>query len=69
MFRKSNYDGKATHNGNQEQIIVENPVPGRSLKIRYVTQHYIKSTFRYYIVLFGYDNYSDVGFEAEYRLR
>lgn len=47
---KSNYDGKASHNGNQEQITVLNPVPGR-----------------YYIVLYGYENYSNVGFEAEYR--
>lgn len=47
---KSNYDGKASHNGNQEQITVLNPAPGR-----------------YYIVLYGYEKYSNVGFEAEYR--
>ena len=35
MFRKSNYDGKATHNGNQEQITILNPVRGRSLTSRY----------------------------------
>ena len=32
IFRKSIYDGKASHNGNQEQITVLNPAPGRSLQ-------------------------------------
>lgn len=47
---KSNYDVRSAHPGNQEQIIIQNPVPGR-----------------YYIVLYGYESYSMVGFEAEYR--
>jgi len=47
---KSNYDVKSAHPGNQEQIIIENPVQGR-----------------YYIVLYGYERYQSVGFEAEYR--
>ena len=66
IFRKSNYDGKASHNGNQEQITVLNPTPGRSfLKLcERVNKNY---AFRYYIVLYGYENYSNVGFEAEYR--
>merc|ERR1711997_102787 len=47
---KRNYDIKSAYPGNQEQIILEAPVPGR-----------------YYIVLYGYENYNMVGFEAEYR--
>ena len=49
-FRKSNYDVRSAHPGNQEQIIIESPVPGR-----------------YFIVLYGYETYSMIGFEAEYR--
>ena len=48
--RKRNYDIKSAYPGNQEQIILEAPVPGR-----------------YYIVLYGYESYNMVGFEAEYR--
>ena len=29
FFRKSNYDVRSAHPGNQEQIIIQNPVPGR----------------------------------------
>jgi len=47
---KSNYDVRSAHPGNQEQIIIEAPVPGR-----------------YFIVLYGYETYSMIGFEAEYR--
>jgi len=47
---KSNYDVRSAHPGNQEQIIIETPVPGK-----------------YYIVLYGYESYNLIGFEAEYR--
>ena len=67
MFRKSNYDGKATHNGNQEQITILNPVRGRSLTVNIKKQKLKHLCLRYYIVLYGYENYSNVGFEAEYR--
>jgi len=47
---KRNYDIKSAYPGNQEQIILEAPAPGR-----------------YYIVLYGYESYSMIGFEAEFR--
>jgi len=47
---KRNYDMRSAHPGNQEQVIIDNPRPGR-----------------YYIVLYGFDSYNSVGFEAEYR--
>ena len=48
--RKRNYDMRSAHPGNQEQVIIDNPLPGT-----------------YYIVLYGFDRYNSVGFEAEYR--
>jgi len=47
---KRTYDERSAHDGNQEQVIINNPKQGR-----------------YYIVLYGFDEYYKVGFEAEYR--
>lgn len=47
---KRNYDKRSAHPGNQEQIIIDNPLPGR-----------------YFIVLYGFETYDSIGFEAEYR--
>jgi len=47
---KRNYDARSATSGNQEQVIIENPSPGR-----------------YFIVLYGFNSYESIGFEAEYR--
>lgn len=47
---KRNYDVRSAHPGNQEQVIIDNPLPGR-----------------YFIVLYGFETYNSIGFEAEYR--
>ena len=68
-FRKSVYDMRSAHPGNQEQVIIENPLKGRyviNCNIHKETPTLMFST-RYYIVLYGYEDYRDIGFEAEYR--
>ena len=66
-YRKRNYDIKSAYPGNQEQIILEAPVPGRQVQYAGGNQVKIFNSHRYYIVLYGYENYNMVGFEAEYR--
>ena len=66
--------------GNQEQIIIERPQQGRfylylltccfCYQVVISTQFHVRTvipTCRYYIVLYGYEDYRDVGFEAESR--
>ena len=63
------HEERATHPGNQEQVIIKKTLKGRYVISNKNTNNKLTHIFmtRYYNVLYGYEDYQDIGFEAEYR--